>query len=105
MVAESGYSPAETLKRVNHLLLQDFPTAKFVTIVYAVFDPKNSTVVFARAGHCYPIFVDSSDVHFLRTEARLPLGIREVSFSEATVRMIPGSRLLFYSDGVTEAMK
>jgi sigma-B regulation protein RsbU (phosphoserine phosphatase) len=40
----------------------------------------------------------------LETDAGLPLGIREGSFSERAVEMTSGSRLVFYSDGVTEAM-
>jgi sigma-B regulation protein RsbU (phosphoserine phosphatase) len=106
MVAENycRRSPAEVLSRVNRVLLKDFPRAKFVTMVYALLDPKNGSIVFANAGHLPPLLVDSSGAHFLETEASLPLGVRETSFSERTIEMPPGSRLVFYSDGVTEAM-
>ena len=104
MVAESGLPPAEVLCRVNRVLLKDFPRAKFVTMVYALLDPQRGTIVFASAGHLPPLLVDSSGAHFLETEARLPLGIRENSLSERTIEMTAGSRLVFYSDGVTEAM-
>lgn len=104
LVAESGHSPGEVLGRANHLLLNDFPMAKFVTMVYAVLDPKNSTVVFASAGHCYPLLIDPSGAHFVKTETGVPLGIQGGSFSQQTVKMTPGSRLVLYSDGVTEAM-
>ena len=104
LVAESGHFPAEVLGRVNNLLLRDFPTARFVTMVYALVDPKNATVVFASAGHCFPLFVDSNSTHFLKTEVGLPLGIQDVLFSEQTVKMTAHSRLVLYSDGVTEAM-
>src|SRR5262245_18333132 len=104
MVAESGLPPAEVLCRVNRVLLKDFPRAKFVTMVYALLDPKNGSIVFASAGHLPPLLVDASGANFLETGARLPLGLRETSFSERTIEMTPGSRLVFYSDGVTEAM-
>jgi sigma-B regulation protein RsbU (phosphoserine phosphatase) len=106
MVAENycRRSPAEVLCRVNHVLLKDFPRAKFVTMVYALLDPKSGSIVFASAGHLPPLLVDSSSAHFLETEIKLPLGIRETSFSERAIEMKPGSRLVFYSDGVTEAM-
>lgn len=45
-----------------------------------------------------------SGAHYLETETGLPLGTRERSFSERTIEMTAGSRLIFYSDGVTEAM-
>jgi sigma-B regulation protein RsbU (phosphoserine phosphatase) len=104
MVAESGLPPAEVLCRVNRVLLKDFPRAKFVTMVYALLDPKSGSIVFASAGHLPPLLVDASGAHFLETEAGLPLGIRERTFSEHKIVMPAGSRLVFYSDGVTEAM-
>lgn len=106
MVAENSCrrSPAEVLARVNHMLLKDFPKAKFVTMVYALLDPKSGSIVFANAGHLPPLLIDSRGAHYLKTEGGLPLGIRERSFSERTIEMAAGSRLVFYSDGVTEAM-
>jgi len=104
LVAETGPPPGEVLSRVNSILLRDFPTTKFVTMVYGVLDPQNRSIVFASAGHPHPLFVDSSGARFLGTEAGLPLGIREGSFSERVVQMTSGSRLVFYSDGVTEAL-
>ncbi len=104
LVAVSGLPPGEVLSRVNTILLKDFPAAKFVTMIYAVLDPQNRSIVFANAGHVHPLLVDSSGAQFLKTDAGLPLGIQEGSFSERTVEMVSGSRLLFCSDGVTEAM-
>lgn len=103
LVAESGLSPAEVLGRVNRILLRDFPAAKFVTMVYALLDPGKQSVVFASAGHCPPLLI-ASDMDLLATDAGLPLGVQECSFSERTVMMTAGARLVFYSDGLTEAM-
>lgn len=104
MVAETGLPPGEVLSRVNSILLRDFPREKFVTMVYGVLDPRDGSVVFANAGHLHPLFVDSSGAHFLETDVGLPLGIQESSFSERVLAMTAGSRLVLYSDGVTEAM-
>lgn len=104
LIAESGLPPSEVLTRVNHLLLKDFPAAKFVTMVYAVLDPKTQSVVFANAGHCFPLHVEPSRAEFLTTDAGLPLGIQECSFPERVITLKAGTRLVFYSDGLTEAM-
>ena len=104
LVAETGLPPGKVLSRVNNILLRDFPTAKFVTMVYGLLDPTDGTIAFASAGHAHPLYVDSSGSHFLETDDGLPLGIQEGTFSERVVEMKSGSRLVFYSDGVTEAM-
>jgi phosphoserine phosphatase RsbU/P len=41
LVAQCGCSPAEVLSRVNQVLLDDFPTGRFVTMVYALVDPES----------------------------------------------------------------
>jgi phosphoserine phosphatase RsbU/P len=104
LVAESGLPPGEVLSSVNRLLLKDFPVAKFVTMVYAILDPEKRSVVFASAGHPPPLFADTSGARFIGTDAGVPLGIQDGLFSECSVELPLGSRVVFYSDGVTEAM-
>jgi sigma-B regulation protein RsbU (phosphoserine phosphatase) len=101
--AEQGLPPGEVLFHVNRLLLNDFPKPHFVTMVYALLDPQNRNLVFASAGHPWPLLV-SGKGEFLATETGLPLGLVDSSFSERTVSMFPGTSLLLYSDGISEAM-
>ena len=102
-LAEACSSPGEVLTRLNQLLVDDFPAGKFVTMVYAVLDPSNRTVVFANAGHLLPLFIDSQGKRFLETERGLPLGLGCGDYSETSITLSEGSKLLFYSDGITEA--
>jgi sigma-B regulation protein RsbU (phosphoserine phosphatase) len=104
LVANTGHSPKEVLGQINEILIKDFPSTRFVTMIYALFDPKEETLVFANAGHLNPLFVNSSGINFLETSDGLPLGIAGSSFSECKIKFTPGSRLIFYTDGVTEAM-
>jgi phosphoserine phosphatase RsbU/P len=85
-------------------LVNDFPAGKFVTMVYAVLDPSKRTVTFANAGHLRPLFIDSKGKHFLDTERGLPLGLGNGDYSETTLTLSEGSKLIFYSDGITEAV-
>src|SRR5579862_3327071 len=103
-LAEACCTPGEVLTRLNQLLVDDFPAGKFVTMVYAVLDPTTRTVVFANAGHLQPLFIDKQGEHFLDTERGLPLGLGCGDYSETEVTLSPGSRLVFYSDGITEAV-
>ena len=104
LFAERGLPPADVLSQVNRVLVKDFPRAKFVTMIYAVIDPASRSIVFANAGHLPPLFVDAIGSRFLEIDSGLALGIQEVAFPEYQLDMPAGSRLLLYSDGVSEAM-
>jgi sigma-B regulation protein RsbU (phosphoserine phosphatase) len=95
--------PSEVLTRLNELLVNDFPSGRFVTMVYAILDPATRMLKFSSAGHLRPLLIENSHAQFLDTERGLPLGIGPGGYSEAQVQLTPGSRLLFYSDGITEA--
>lgn len=103
-LAEACCTPGEVLTKLNGLLVEDFPAGKFVTLVYAVLDPATRTVTFANAGHLHPLFIDGKGAQFLNTERGLPLGISCGDYSETSVILSEGSRLVFYSDGITEAV-
>jgi len=103
-LAEACCTPGEVLKKLNELLVNDFPAGKFVTLIYAVLDPAARTVVFANAGHLQPLLIDETGERFLDVERGLPLGLAAGDYSETEIRLSPGSRLLFYSDGITEAV-
>ncbi|MGB0031566.1 MAG: GAF domain-containing SpoIIE family protein phosphatase [Candidatus Sulfotelmatobacter sp.] len=103
-LAEACCGPAEVLTKLNGLLVEDFPAGKFVTLLYAVLDPTSRNVTFASAGHLRPLLVDATGSRFLDTERGLPLGLGCGDYSESTVALSPGSRLVFYSDGISEAV-
>jgi len=102
-LAENSCTPAEVLTKLNQLMVEDFPSGRFVTMVYAVLDPARRILTFANAGHLPPVLVEASGARFLETEMGLPLGIRRGSYSEATIPLKDGTRIILYSDGITEA--
>lgn len=104
LFAEKGLPPAQVLSEANRVLVQDFPKTRFVTIIYAVIDPQERSIIFANAGHLPPLLGDSTGLRFLKIDAALPLGVQEIRFPEYRIDLPAGSRLLLYSDGVSEAM-
>ncbi|PYV83815.1 MAG: hypothetical protein DMG93_07310 [Acidobacteria bacterium] len=102
-LADTCGSPAEVLGKLNRLMVEDFPPGRFVTLVYAVLDPASRTLKYASAGHLPPLLVEGGEARFLQSERGTPLGLVAGEFSETTVELQKGSRLLFYSDGITEA--
>ena len=102
-LADTCKSPAEVLNKLNRLMVDDFPAGKFVTLIYAVLDPSKRSLTFASAGHLPPVLVDGSRARFLQTELGMPLGLTRGEFSDTRIDLREGSRILFYSDGITEA--
>ena len=103
-IAESAASPGEVLTRLNRKLLRDFPAGRFVTMIYGVLDPAQRTLTFANAGHPWPVLARGTCTTLVETDSGLPLGIAETTFSESTVTLSGSGKLLFYSDGISEAL-
>jgi len=96
-------SPGELLARVNWSIMDELPAGKYVTMIYGVLDPRRHTFTFANAGHPWPLLVDSDGARSIRTREGIPLGLSPGKYSEETVTLAPGARLLIFSDGITEA--
>jgi sigma-B regulation protein RsbU (phosphoserine phosphatase) len=102
-LADAACTPGEVLTKLNRLLVEDFPAGRFVTMVYAVLDPAQRTLTFANAGHLRPLLIADGSAQFLDVERGIPLGLAPGDFSEVEVNLPMSSRLVFYSDGITEA--
>jgi len=102
-LAQTCSGPGEVLTRLNRLLVEDFPCGKFVTMLLAVLNPSTRELTFSSAGHLRPLLVDDQGARFLDSERGMPLGLGTGEFSESRVQLSKGSRLVFYSDGITEA--
>ncbi len=102
-LAQTGSGPAEVLTRLNNMMIEDFPCGRFVTMVYAEFDPPTRVLRIANAGHLAPLLVEPSGYRWINHEHGLPLGISASKFSETEVTLGKHSRIAFYSDGITEA--
>jgi len=102
-LAKLEVSPGQTLVHLNQVLCDDFPSGKFVTMIYAVLDARSREITLASAGHLLPLLINGK-CSFLEMETGLPLGLGASSYPEITIKLDPGTKLLFYTDGITEAM-
>lgn len=76
----------------------------FVTAFYGVFDPKTRRLLYSSAGHPRPRLARNGKVTELDGKAGLPLGIDSPeAYPEHHIKLHSGDRLLFYTDGVSEA--
>jgi sigma-B regulation protein RsbU (phosphoserine phosphatase) len=71
-------------------------------MIYAVLDPRSREITVASAGHLRPLLINGT-CSFLEIDTGLPLGLGASSYPEHKITMKPGTRLLFYTDGITEA--
>jgi phosphoserine phosphatase RsbU/P len=104
-VAISRVSPADTLKRVNQLILSDARSDQFVTIFYGVWEPVTGRLRYAVGGHNPPVWVARDG--FVRTlpGRGIALGVLDdVEYAEQEVQLQPGDTLLLYTDGLTDAV-
>ncbi len=102
-----GHSPQSVMAQTNKALMQDLQHAEmFVTAFIAHLDPSDLTLVYANAGHTPGLWWRAE----LRTFEPLaattpPLGIQTNDvISDRTLQLSPGDFIMFYTDGVTEAM-
>lgn len=102
-LAKLHSSPSETLQHLNQTLSEDFPMGKFVTMIYAVLDARSREITVASAGHLSPLLINGEST-FLDVDTGLPLGLGASSYPEKKIQLNPGTKLLFYTDGITEAV-
>jgi sigma-B regulation protein RsbU (phosphoserine phosphatase) len=89
---------------VNKLLLGSTDAKTFVTLFYAIYDSVNHTLTYCNAGHNPPYLVDPKGaITTLEVGGPLAAAFSWSSYNEETVPMVPGQRLVIYTDGVTEA--
>jgi sigma-B regulation protein RsbU (phosphoserine phosphatase) len=103
-LAPLASGPGEVLSRVNQMLLDDVATGRYVTMIYAILDPASRQLTFASAGHPWPLLCHGGDVRPLHTDSGMPLGLLPSEFAEHEVTLCHDFRLLFYTDGISEAL-
>jgi len=100
--ARRGAEPGATMADVNRGVLSEIPHG-MVTMLYALLDPRAGTLLVANAGHNYPLLLLTNEVTELELSG-LPLGVdADSDYGEADTVIPPGSSVLLYTDGVTEA--
>jgi serine phosphatase RsbU (regulator of sigma subunit) len=104
-VAFNRRNPADVLERSNELIYNDTTSDLFVTVFYAIWNATKQTLAYATGGHPPPILVRKNGEVTLLESDGIALGVLEkVTFSHESVRLNKGDVVVFYTDGVTEAM-
>ena len=119
LAQETSPEPEVVMKNLNSIMSDDlFSTNCFITMVLARYTPGTHQLVYANAGHIYPIVWSHRSVvqqqtkpdvevsvepNYLKTRG-VPLGILPDWKAKAGILTLnPGEIFLLISDGITEA--
>ncbi|MDZ7771152.1 MAG: PP2C family protein-serine/threonine phosphatase [Balneolaceae bacterium] len=98
---------SEASGRVNDIIFSNTPSDKFITFFWGAIDPESRRLRYVNAGHNPPVWLRSGagEVEEL-SEGGLILGAMPTMqpYEEGRVQLSSGDLLVFYTDGVTEAM-
>ena len=97
--------PGEICGRINEALAHNNEMNMFVTLFVGALDLKTGELKFSSAGHNPPVVIrPDGEAEFLKAERRPPTGaISGTFYPLQSVRLARGSKILVYTDGITEA--
>ena len=106
-------SPALVLSELNRSMAVDMREGMYITMTYAMVDPLRNQVTIARAGHELSLFsrrelsTGSFVSEYVGSEG-MPVGLVgpelfELAIEDKVLEFQPGTTLVLYTDGLTEA--
>jgi len=103
LIASKEERPAQILSAMNAQIARGNDSNMFMTFFVGCLDLYSGEFHYASAGHDKP-FILTSDAQLLQAASNLPLGVfPDTRFEEHSCTLAPGTTLLLYTDGLTEA--
>ena len=99
-------SAAQAICMANNLIAQDAKSGMFVTLFYAILDPRRKQLRYVNAGHNPPVLYKGQSGDVMSLGARgIVLGVMdEVDLEEVELDLADNDVVVFYTDGITEAI-
>jgi serine phosphatase RsbU (regulator of sigma subunit) len=96
-------APAQVAARLNALFPMESNGDHYFTMIYGLLDVRTRRLRFTVAGHPAPILVREGTPPQRLDVTGFAIGmIDEAEYDEAVLDLLPGDRLYFHSDGLTE---
>lgn len=101
-------SPADVASELNRRFQLIEQSGHYCTFIYGILDLRSRVFSYVSAGHPGPIQVSGGQVSGCPARshdegAGVPIGVLdEAEYSEIEIRVLPGSHIILYTDGVNE---
>jgi len=103
-LVDEELEPAELMTRLNVQVCRQAPRTRFITLFYAVFDPRIGELTYVSAGHTPPLLLRRGGACEKLTEGGIALGMFDQStYTSGRATLDLDDLLGVYSDGITEA--
>jgi sigma-B regulation protein RsbU (phosphoserine phosphatase) len=116
-LSQTQMSPRDMLIEVNRIISDNLDSRSFITMTYGVIDHRAGTMTYCRAGHTPLIFLPGAasplpGVAQVLTPSGMVVGLRipgaaekfAALLEEHTIDLSVGDVVVFYTDGISEAM-
>ncbi|MGH7726719.1 MAG: PP2C family protein-serine/threonine phosphatase [Candidatus Eiseniibacteriota bacterium] len=98
-------SVARILENINRVICDGSPNGQFATVFLARVEEDTLRMTYVNAGHNHPVVFRASGDRIALDRGGIPVGILDsTAFDEGSFQLEPGDRVLFYTDGLSEAM-
>ncbi len=104
LVVGSTCNPSSMLQMLNRRMHGARLDARFIAMLFGVYDAAAHTLTLGNAGGPYPLLVRNGVAQEIRVEG-VPLGLfADSDYEETTINLQPGDVVLFASDGILESL-
>ena len=103
-LASPSISPEILCERLNATIYKNIASDRFITFFYAHLHGASGELSYSNAGHNAPIVAHRDGTHHRLDLGGTVLGIfPSENFALGTQKLLPGDRVLLFTDGVAEA--
>ena len=103
--ASASSSPRDLCERVRRVVVSSLSGGRFVTFFYATLDTAAMRLRWCNAGHNAPILAraDGTVVRLAEGGPAFIAAVPRRAYEEREIALLPGDRLVLFTDGVSEA--
>jgi sigma-B regulation protein RsbU (phosphoserine phosphatase) len=97
--------PASVFNYTNHYFFTRKLRGSYITALIMSYDPQTATLTYANAGHPPALLLSPDGQLQVLQHADIPLGVeQEWQWQNMQISLEPGTLIVTYTDGITEAM-